>query len=59
MREDFYDAIIIANGRYERPFIPIVKGLAEWKAQHSNAIVHSKFYRNAGDFVNKVRYPST
>ncbi|KAK1717492.1 thiol-specific monooxygenase [Colletotrichum acutatum] len=42
---DMYDAVVIANGHYDIPFIPDVKGIMAFHEAHPSAILHSKNYR--------------
>jgi cation diffusion facilitator CzcD-associated flavoprotein CzcO len=45
VEEHTFDAIVLANGHFNIPYIPSVPGLAAWSTAHPNAITHSKFYR--------------
>lgn len=49
-----YDALIVASGHYNIPFIPERPGLQSWAAQYPDAISHSKFYRKPEDYRDKV-----
>jgi cation diffusion facilitator CzcD-associated flavoprotein CzcO len=40
-----FDAIVLANGHFNIPYIPSVPGLSAWSTAHPNTITHSKFYR--------------
>ncbi|EXJ82443.1 hypothetical protein A1O3_06256 [Capronia epimyces CBS 606.96] len=51
--EEQYDAVVVATGRYDHPFVPEIPGLEEWKQQHPDTIIHSKFYRNPSAFIDK------
>ena len=48
-----FDAVIIANGHYNDPFVPDIKGLAEWNSAFPGSISHSKFFRNNSQFTNQ------
>ncbi|KAM0274385.1 hypothetical protein ACHAQH_007887 [Verticillium albo-atrum] len=48
-----FDAVMVASGHYNDPFIPDIKGLAEYNAAHPGAISHSKFYRNQLQYEGK------
>ncbi|EEY16844.1 conserved hypothetical protein [Verticillium alfalfae VaMs.102] len=48
-----FDAVMVASGHYNDPFIPEIKGLAEYNAAHPGVISHSKFYRNQLQFEGK------
>ena len=40
-----FDAVVIANGHFNIPYIPFVPGIEAWTAAHPGTITHSKFYR--------------
>lgn len=48
-----YDAVIIANGHFNTPFIPNVDGLSEWNKQLPNTILHSKYFESPNTFRGK------
>lgn len=48
-----YDAVVVANGHYTVPYVPDIKGIAEWNATYPGAIIHSKSYRKPEDFKEK------
>ncbi|KAM0335106.1 hypothetical protein ACHAQA_000141 [Verticillium albo-atrum] len=48
-----FDAVMVASGHYNDPFIPDIKGLAEYNQAHPGAISHSKFYRNQLQYEGK------
>ncbi|GKT58534.1 thiol-specific monooxygenase [Colletotrichum tofieldiae] len=50
---DTYDAVIIANGHYDVPFIPDVKGIEAFHKAHPSTILHSKNYRIPEPFAGK------
>lgn len=45
-----YDAVVIASGNYDLPFIPQKKGLEEWFSKYKNSIIHSKNFDSADQF---------
>ena len=49
-----FDAVMICSGHYNDPFIPEIKGLAEFNRMHPGCISHSKFYRRPDQYTNKV-----
>lgn len=53
--KDEYDAVVVASGHYNDPFIPDIPGLVEFDKAYPGAISHSKFYRRPNDFKDKVR----
>ncbi|KAJ9622591.1 monooxygenase [Knufia peltigerae] len=48
-----YDAVVVANGHYTIPYVPDIKGIAEWNATYPETIIHSKAYRRPEDFRGK------
>ncbi|TKX20320.1 flavin-binding monooxygenase-like protein 5 [Elsinoe australis] len=48
-----YDAIVAASGHFNVPYIPSLKGLPEWRAQHPDTISHSMFYKTPETYRNK------
>ena len=51
--EEAFDAVVLANGHYSVPFIPEVKGLAEYIARFPGKILHSKTYRSPSIYRSK------
>lgn len=50
-----FDAVIVASGHYDSPYVPDLPGIREWFAAYPNSISHSKFYRKPGGFKDSVR----
>jgi cation diffusion facilitator CzcD-associated flavoprotein CzcO len=50
---EFYDAVIVANGHYTIPSVPFIKGLEAWNRKHPGSIIHSKAYRKPEDYRGK------
>ncbi|CAH0050835.1 unnamed protein product [Clonostachys solani] len=48
-----FDAVLVASGHYNDPYIPDIPGLAEFDKAYPGAISHSKFYRNPNDYAGK------
>jgi cation diffusion facilitator CzcD-associated flavoprotein CzcO len=48
-----FDAVIVANGHYDVPFVPATPGMAEWDAAHPGRISHSKYFRRPESFSNQ------
>lgn len=46
-----FDFVIIANGHYTSPYIPLVEGLSGWTGK----ISHSRWYRDPEQFRDQVR----
>jgi cation diffusion facilitator CzcD-associated flavoprotein CzcO len=51
--QETYDAVIVASGHYNVPYIPDIRGLQTWDATFSESITHSKYYRNPEPFNGK------
>ncbi|EIW77431.1 FAD/NAD(P)-binding domain-containing protein [Coniophora puteana RWD-64-598 SS2] len=49
-----FDAVIVASGRYNAPYMPDIPGLAEWKARFSHQLAHSRSYRRPESLDNKT-----
>lgn len=50
--EDF-DAVLVANGHYDVPYIPDVPGIEAWNKAYPGIISHSKFYRRPEQYAGK------
>ncbi|KAK6201353.1 uncharacterized protein RJT21DRAFT_130504 [Scheffersomyces amazonensis] len=48
-----YDAVVIANGHFEVPFIPEVKGLQNWNDKAPGSITHAKYYIDPEPYRDK------
>ncbi|KAF7546317.1 hypothetical protein G7Z17_g8523 [Cylindrodendrum hubeiense] len=48
-----FDAIVVASGHYNDPFIPDIPGLVDFNKAYPEAISHSKFYRHPEEYANK------
>ncbi|KAF4974885.1 hypothetical protein FZEAL_8267 [Fusarium zealandicum] len=51
--KDEFDAVVVASGHYNDPFIPDIPGLVEFDKAHPGAVSHSKFYRRPNDYKDK------
>ncbi|KAJ9150694.1 Thiol-specific monooxygenase [Pleurostoma richardsiae] len=52
-RKSLFDAVMVASGHYNDPFIPDIPGLAEFNKAYPGAISHSKFYRRPAQYKDK------
>lgn len=50
-----YDAVVIASGHYNVPYVPDIRGISLWNEVYPRSISHSKFFRSSHRFANKVR----
>ncbi|KAH7156376.1 hypothetical protein EDB81DRAFT_786848 [Dactylonectria macrodidyma] len=48
-----FDAVVVASGHYNDPFIPNIAGLQEFDRAYPGAVSHSKFYRRPNDYSDK------
>ncbi|KAI9822621.1 MAG: hypothetical protein M1827_000340 [Pycnora praestabilis] len=51
--EEDYDAVVVANGHYNVPYVPDIQGISSWNDRYPDIISHSKFYRRPRDFTDK------
>lgn len=49
-----FDAVVVANGHHNDPYIPKITGLDEWNRAYPGSIIHSSSYRRAESFSNQV-----
>ncbi|ODV74808.1 FAD/NAD(P)-binding domain-containing protein [Cyberlindnera jadinii NRRL Y-1542] len=45
-----YDAVCIAVGNYDQPFIPEVEGLRDWNTKYPGSVIHAKSYDEPDQF---------
>lgn len=50
-----YDAVLVASGHYQIPFIPSYPGIAEYNAARPDDILHSKYFDDPANYKDKVR----
>jgi cation diffusion facilitator CzcD-associated flavoprotein CzcO len=53
-----FDAIVVASGHYNVPYIPHIEGLAEWAEKYPGSVEHSKSFRGPEKYSGKVRMAS-
>ncbi|KAK6457567.1 uncharacterized protein RJT20DRAFT_24740 [Scheffersomyces xylosifermentans] len=51
--EKRYDAIVIANGHFEAPYIPDVPGLEDWNKKSDGSVTHAKYFDVADAYKDK------
>jgi cation diffusion facilitator CzcD-associated flavoprotein CzcO len=51
--EHHFDAVVVANGHFNIPYIPKVPGIEAFSEAHPGAISHSKFYRLPEQYAGK------
>ncbi|KAJ9298679.1 hypothetical protein DTO271G3_3646 [Paecilomyces variotii] len=50
---DPYDAVVVASGHYNVPYVPAIEGIEEWNLAYPGVISHSKFYDSPEAFKGK------
>lgn len=52
--EEIFDAVVVASGHYDDPFIPNISGISAWNTAFPGSVSHSKYYRRPSAFKDKV-----
>lgn len=47
---EYYDAVAVAVGSYDQPFIPDVPGIKQWGEDHRGSVIHAKSYDQPSQF---------
>ncbi|THV67013.1 FAD/NAD(P)-binding domain-containing protein [Aureobasidium pullulans] len=50
---EHFDAVIVASGHFNVPYVPAVRGLEELERQHPGSVLHSKMYRGREAYQGK------
>lgn len=53
--EEWFDAVVVASGHYNVPYIPKIKGLEDFEKQYPGSVKHSKMFRGRDAYRGKVR----
>lgn len=53
-----FDAVIIASGHFNVPYVPKIEGLEDFERQRPGSVVHSKMFRGRDAYRGKVSYVS-
>ncbi|KAF2754790.1 flavin-containing monooxygenase family protein [Pseudovirgaria hyperparasitica] len=48
-----FDAVVVANGHYNLPYIPDIHGIKNWNRSLPGSISHSKYFRRPDEFAGK------
>ena len=59
IEESTYDAVVVASGHYNVPYIPDIPGAQAWDCKYPGTMIHSKFYRSPDNFKDKVAIPAS
>jgi cation diffusion facilitator CzcD-associated flavoprotein CzcO len=54
--EERFDAVIVANGHYNVPYIPRIQGLKKFEQQRPGSVKHTKMFRGRDAYKDKVRH---
>lgn len=52
--QEKFDALVVASGHYNIPWIPKIPGILEYDARFRGRVLHSKHFRDATKFKGKV-----
>ncbi|KAK9369693.1 hypothetical protein V1509DRAFT_618837 [Lipomyces kononenkoae] len=53
-RKETFDAVVVATGYFNLPYIPDVKGIAEYAEKYAESVLHSKSYRTPEPYKDKT-----
>lgn len=53
-KEEIYDAVVVASGHFDVPYLPDIPGIKEWNEKYPGSISHSKYFRKPEEFKGKV-----
>ncbi|KAK1987782.1 thiol-specific monooxygenase [Colletotrichum cereale] len=51
--QEKFDAMVVATGHYNIPWVPKIEGIAEYDQRFPGRIVHSKHFRGSGKYKGK------
>ncbi|OKL56726.1 hypothetical protein UA08_07862 [Talaromyces atroroseus] len=52
-KQEHFDAVVVATGHYNVPYIPNIPGIVEYDKKYPGRIWHSKHYRTTEPFIGK------
>ena len=52
-RVETFDAVVVASGHFNVPYIPSVPGIRTWYEAYPDSISHSMFYRRPEEYTSK------
>ncbi|KAI5288904.1 hypothetical protein KEM55_008952, partial [Ascosphaera atra] len=53
VKTDMYDAVVVASGHFNVPYIPSIPGIAAWNKAYPGVISHAKQYDSPDSFKGK------
>lgn len=54
--EERFDALVVASGHFNVPWIPAIEGLEEFERARTGGVLHSKMFRGREAFRGKVSF---
>ncbi|OQO07516.1 hypothetical protein B0A48_07213 [Cryoendolithus antarcticus] len=48
-----FDAVVVASGHFDVPYMPDVTGMENWVQAYPGSILHSKYYRTPDQYADK------
>lgn len=54
--EERFDAVVVASGHFNVPWIPAIEGLEEYEKDRRGSVLHSKMFRGRDAFRGKVSF---
>jgi len=51
--EEHFDAVVVASGHFDIPYIPSVPGIEQWSQAYPGVVSHSKFYRKPENYAGQ------
>ena len=51
--EQTFDAVVVASGHFNVPYVPSVPGIETWNHAYPGRVSHSMFYRRPGNYADK------
>ncbi|KAL8288510.1 hypothetical protein RB597_000567 [Gaeumannomyces tritici] len=49
-----FDAVVVASGHYNVPYVPAIEGLDEFQRARPGSVLHSKYFRGRDQFRGKT-----
>ena len=50
---DDFDAVVVANGHFDVPYVPAVSGIEAWSQKYPGRISHAKLYRKPEQYTGR------
>ncbi|RLV82719.1 Thiol-specific monooxygenase [Meyerozyma sp. JA9] len=49
-----FDAVVVASGHFDKPYIPQTPGILDWVNVHPGEVTHAKYYNDSTNFRDKT-----